>query len=475
MKRGDSMKLIINKNYILFCFIAVVLLIDSAFLLVIKENKIMFSIYIIINLLFMIPILVKQKAEICVIISIFMMLFYTFFIDAYIHYFKQSVMFEAEFLFLIPLIIGMMKIRNKESKLFALISFVYLVFNLIILITERKVAFINYMYFLINIISFIGLYYVFSNIEITEKFVDLMHFIFYISFLLTIFQTAVGFNTDTRNGIFSVFGWGAYTFFIMMYFLYNYNGFLNKKITISKFIINTILCLILYICTESKAAIIMLVVNIAMISLIRRGFSFKKIVIIIVAICMIPLVYSLLIKFNPKFAYLNNIDAIVRYYTGNNNWLYKYGRFEAIKNVFGNVNTRTKIFGAGIGASTPLYMVFFNELGRTQIFPYYIKIYGYYYGYQHTSASTLLLDGGIVLFSIVIVFILIKLIQSMKQTSSNINNSKAFIKFGILIYLLYYFSYANVLKDFRAMAIIGLILGLNIYNEKIIEKGKKHI
>lgn len=463
------MKLKINNNYIFFSFIVLALLIDSALLLVIKENKTLFLFYVLVNLLFMVPLLLKQSSDTCIIISILMTLFYTFFIDAYIHYFNYKVIFEAEFLFLVPLIIGIIKTHNKNSKLFVMVSITYLIFNFIIMILEGKVAFFNYSTFMVNILSFIFFYYIFSNIEITKKYSDLMNYIFLVCCCLTLVQTIAGFNTDTRNGIFSVFGFGSYTFFIMMYFLYYYNELLNKNIKIGKFIIILALCFMLYIVTESKAAIVMLVVNMAIISLIRRGISLKKVIIVIFAICMVPLSYNLLLKFNPKFAYLNNIDSIVRYYTGNNNWHYKYGRFEAIGNVYSDLNTKNKLIGSGFGSSTPLYMVFYTELGRDTAFPYYINKYGYYYGYQHTSTSTLILDGGLVLFFLVVIFSIVNLVQAMIQTSKNINNKKAFIKFGILIYFIYYFTYANVLKDFRAMAILGLIFGLSIYNNNTDE------
>ena len=120
-----------------------------------------------------------------------------------------------------------------------------------------------------------------------------------------------------------------------------------------------------------------------------------------------------------------------------------------------------------MGSSTPLYMVFYKETNRDKLFPYYIQKYGYYYGYQHTSTSTLILDGGLLLFIIVVAFILLNLIQSIMQTNKDITNKKSFIKFGILIYLLYFFTYANVLKDFRTMAILGLVLSLNTYKKSI--------
>ena len=320
---------------------------------------------------------------------------------------------------------------------------------------------------MVNILSFLMFYYIFNNIKITNKILDLMNYIFVICFVLTLFQTVAGFSVDTRNGIFSVFGWGAYTFFIMFYFLYYYNEFLNKKINFVKLLSIIAACLILYIVTESKAAIIVFVANIAIITIIRKGISLKKILIVLIAICMIPMTYKLLLIFNPKFAYLNNINSIIRYYTGNNNWKYKYGRFEATKNVYSNLNTINKLFGTGMGSSTPLYMVFYKETNRDKLFPYYIQKYGYYYGYQHTSTSTLILDGGLLLFIIVVAFILLNLIQSIMQTNKDITNKKSFIKFGILIYLLYFFTYANVLKDFRTMAILGLVLSLNTYKKSI--------
>lgn len=467
------MKFNINKKYVKYSLIVLFLLIDSLLLLLIGENLYLFSMYIILNSALLISICCKSSVKFCITLSILMILFFTFFIDGYIHYLGKKVIIEAEFLFLLPLLIACVRSRKRTGFHFIFASLLYLLFNLIVLVLSQKVSILNYSQFIVNILSFIGFYYVFKCNDFMYEGIKLYKYIFTFCFFITLFQTAVGFSEDTRNGVFSVFGWGGYTFFIMIYFIYSYKRYLTKEIKLYNLIVSLLICCLLFICTESKAALVISFVSSVLITMVHKDFSIRKILIVSLLIAMIPIAYSMLLKFNPKFAYLNNIGSILNYYLGNNNWRYEFGRFEAIGNVFSTLDGPTKLFGVGFGASTPLYFVFFQELGRALINPYYIEKFGFYYGFQHTSTSTLILDGGLILFFIVILFLIKKVINAIDLIKRHPENYIGFLQFGILVYLVYYFTYANVLKDFRAMAIIGIILGMNYFNNDKLDAKKR--
>ena len=455
------MKIKINKNYINYLITTLFLLLDAIPLLVIKDNTILGVLYFIFKLVFIYFYCLKCSVEDSAIFSILFILFYTFFIDVFIHYFHKIVIFEMEFLFIIPLLITYLRIKNNRSKVFSILSILYIVFNAFLFLFYHKVDFTNYSMFMVNIFSFIGFYYIYSNLDGTKKLIDLYKYIFCVSFLLTIVQTVLGFNEDTRNGVFSVFGWGAYSFFIMIFFMYNLRKYLYKEKSLLYFVFITFICLLLYICTESKAALVVMFINIVFLLIARKGLTYKQLFFLILGILLVPLSYKLLIYFTPKFSHLNNIHNIIRYFVGNNNTRYEYGRFEALSIVFSKNDYFKQIFGIGFGGSCPLYKVFFEELGRAPLYPYYTVVYGYKFGYQHTTSAILLLDGGLLLFSTVVIFIINKIVDTVKKVRIDDNNCINIIKFGVLVYLVYYFVYANVLKDFRIMALLGIVLGMN--------------
>lgn len=460
-----KLKLKLNYSYMYYSLIVLALLIDVLFLGFIKENYFLFSLYVIINILIISIYFLKCSVTDSIIFSILFMLFYSWFIDIFIHYLGKKIILEAEFLFIVPLLLSCLKIKGKKIDFFLSFCVFYLPISFLIMIFNGKVDIINYLRFSVNICAFICYYYLFQNITINRKLKKLYTFVFVICFFTTILQTAVGFNMDTRNGAFSVFGFGAYTIFIMIYISYKTSRFISKKEGFFSFCFAIVIATIIYICTESKGALIIMYINIGLMSLLRKGISKRKILLISLGILSLPIAYDLLIKFNPKFSYLTNLESIIRYHFGNNNWKYEYGRFEAIVNVFSEQDWPTRLFGIGLGSSTPLYTVFYNELGRIPFFPYYIKQYGYYYGYQHTSISTLLLDGGIFLAIVIVIMLLKKFYMTAKEVYLKNKNIVYSLQFGVMVYLLYYFSYANILKDFRAMAITAIVFAMKKIDE----------
>ena len=450
------------KDYIHYIGIIFIIFLDALGLYFIGNNITIFCLYVITNIICIGIYCYRRSITDNVIFSILFMLFYTWFIDIFIHYLGFKVIFEAEFLFLVPLILTCIKLGKRNKTKFVLFAAIYILINTLIAFVYGKVDLYSYLIFMVNILTFICFYYIFSVISMNNKLVDFYCFLFFITSLVTILQTILGFHQDTRNGVFSVFGFGAYTIYIMTFISYKIARYVLNVDKLNQLLIALFICTVLYICTESKAAIVIMYFNIVMLYMIRKNISTKRVFSIVIGIISIPLSFRLLVKFYPRFSYLFNFNAIFRYFTGNNNRrLYEYGRIEALKNVFSDLDIIPKIIGTGFGSSTPLYAVFFEELGRIERFPYYIRMYGYNYGYQHTSMSTLLLDGGLILASIITFCLLFYFVKTCYYSYHHKNNLTSLMKVGVLVYLLYYFSYANILKDFRAMAITGIILGLN--------------
>jgi len=446
-----------------------VILFDAAFLLAIQRSYVFLGLYIIANIVFMTIYCSKRKMIDCVVFTILFMLFYTWFIDIFIHYLGKKVILEAEFLYLVPLLLTCAKKRMKETSAFLYFSVVYIVFNMFVAIVSGKVDVSNYFRFMVNIMTFVGFYYLFKVIEVEPKLFDLFKFLIACCSLITVLQTVAGFNTDTRNAVFSVFGFGGYSIFIMLFLSFHISKYTLKQESFRTFALIIVFGTILYICTESKAALVLVFVDIMVISAVQRGVSFRKILIVALGVISLPIAYGLLLKFNPKFSYMTTFSTIIRYYTGNNNWRYEYGRFQAIANVFSDQDWFTRMFGVGFGSSTPLYTVLYNELGVDFSSPYYIKKYGYYYGYQHTSISTLLLDGGLILACVIVIMFVVKVVRTLKGIQKDSKNLTESMRLGVLVYLIYYFTYANILKDFRAMAVTAIVFSiksLNVYTQK---------
>lgn len=450
-----------NQTYMDFIITVAFLLADVVLLAIMSYNALTFAAYLVINICFIGAYCAKKTATDTAVFAILFMLFYSLFTDIFIHYLGIKVVLEAQFLYLLPLTLACLKKKGSGRNNFLLVCAGYFVLNLIILLLNRKVDIGSYLKFLVNLVTFVEFFYFFQKCRDMEKMTALYKFIFALSCLMTVVQAAVGFHVDTRNGVFSVFGFGAYTIFIMIFAVYHITQFISQRESLRTFVFAILICSVIYILTEAKAAIVIMFANIVIIAMVKSDIpARRRLLIIALGIAMVPIAYAVLLKFNPKFSYLTTPSAIFRYYFGNNNLKYEYGRFEAIRNVFMERDLLTKLFGVGFGASTPLYQVFYNELGREITYPYYIRQYGLYYGYQHTSISTLLLDGGLLLSCPVVFAFVAKILKTAKKVYRKEGGLTVTVQFGVMVYLLYYCFYASIFKDFRAMAITAIVFGI---------------
>ena len=260
----------------------------------------------------------------------------------------------------------------------------------------------------------------------------------------------------------------------MCYPVYNLCLWLKKKTSIWNLLLSLCVAITIFICTENKASIVLLLISMILLTIIDRGISLKKIIMLVIILLTISISYKLLIKFYPFFSYLNNLDTIYNYFFLNNNWLYQYSRFESLKIVFKGIEIFDKIFGIGFGASTPLDTTFFNELGRANYIPYYVELYGSNHGFHLTSLSTIILDGGIIFMGIIIMFFIRTLTMNLKKLRSKLIKDKSiyFIKIATIVFSIFYIGYGNVFTNFRTTAIIAFLLGFNCLKD-IREENKK--
>lgn len=454
------MKIRFNKSYLEYICMVFVILINSLVLILVGDSKILFGIYLISNMCFLLPLCIRGTKEFNMRLAIFMMIFYSYFIEVYIHYLHMNVFIEAEFLYIIPLMATFIKSYNNKYLLPIISALLVIFLNFIISINYVSIAF--YIKSIIPIVTFLLFYYSSKECNLENKKIYI--FIFLVCLTLTLLQTAIGFNRDTRNGVFGVFGLNAYSFFIICYPIYTLTRYLKKEVKIIQLLISILITVGILICIENKAAIVMLFIIIFAVTIISGKFSVKKILITL----MIPIVsllsYKAMIKYYPFFSYLNNFDSIYKYFFENNDKInYKYGRYESLSIVYKNLDNITKLTGSGSGSSTPLDTVFFTELNRVNYTPHYIEIYGNNHGYHLTTISTIILDWGLFSLVLLVIIILLKIIKeakniaSIKEKENNIN----YIKFAVLILLIFYFSYSNILVNYRTMAVIAILLGIN--------------
>lgn len=460
----------INKKYIEYSFLNLILVADALLLKLFSFNIGMFCIYLICNCIFMGMYTLKRSSKFGIELTIFTMLTYVFFIEIMIHYFKWNVYIEAIYLALVPLTILFIKSIKKNN--------LELVFFLSIIIINFIVSCVNsvsILFFIKSSVPYI-VFIMIGNIQKSNKynFKCIYKYIFIICILITTFQTVVGFNRDTRNALFGVFGLNAYSFFILCYPVYTISMWLNHKSNTKNVIISIILSLYIYICIENKMMIVLMFAILAVIPLLSKKVNIKRLAIPIICIIMIPEVYKIFLHFYPKFQYLITFDKVFEYFFGNNNWLYKYGRFESLSIIYDNISNFTKFIGKGIGSSTPIDVVFMQELGRKYYVPYYITVYGANHGYQLSSISTTILDGGYFLLTIVVIILLKKFVTAIKHLKKHDykNNVLGSIQYAGVIAVTLYYVYSNIFVSFKTMFIVALILSLK--TENLFEEEEKN-
>ena len=463
------MKFKINKELFEYLLLIILFMLELGALVLISTNTFLFVTYFIINTIIFSIYCYKSNIQQCIHFFILFFLIFIFGIEICIHYLNKIIFLEAKYMYILPLIIVSVKNKNiKQSKILYIFILFFLFNFVILLLNSTSLSSIKYFFEIVHpMIIGIMLFYIFKNNNINV--INLYKNIYILSIILTTVQTLLGFNSDTRNSVFGVFGLGSYSFFIICYPIYVYSRWLrNNKNTLELFF-SIISSLYLLVCIENKAFIGILFILLAIIPILSKKKSFKYLIISLAFFLMIPFAYKTLITFYPKFAYLININELSNYFFGNNNWAYKYGRFESLKIVLDDTSLEAKIFGKGFGSSTPMDEVFLNELGRKVYQPYYIQKYGQYHGFQLTSISTTILDGGYIFLLLIIMLFLKILKKSIVYLKSKKNDYfiKGSIMLSVLFGIIYYYCYNNIIISYKLIYIICIILGICFNSEQL--------
>lgn len=398
--------------------------------------------------------------------SIFTLLTYVFTLEVVVHYLGHPINIRLRDLSLIPISLLLLRYSTKIFKSFSwwactLGLFFYTCLGVIIHSTPGIQALESAIPYIIGIEYFFAIRYSKSDLS----FVDLYKFIYVICFFFTIGQTIAGFNVDQRNGIFGVFGLGAYSAFVLLYPIYEYSKWSVNQGTLRSTLISIVISVAILIMTESKAQVVLLFIALLIIGLIQRKVNLRPVIGIVLVSFLVCVAVNLLIEIYPRFKSAMTLNGAQGYIFGNSNWgIYQYGRFEALINVYSRQSTTLlKIIGNGLGSAASLDIAFLKEAGKVAYQPYFVRLYGLYYGYDLTGLSKLFLDGGIVLpicFLSVYVRTLLADIKSLRSTDKNVF-VKAAVCLSFLINASYAFTYADGIND-REMAFAAIICALVI-------------
>lgn len=461
------MKLVLHKRYINYFTISVLLIVDAIIAACVGKSEFAQSVYCLCNvlILFIVSMKLSYSKVFEFIILFFLIYFYS--LEVLLHYLKIYVNINFKYLILVPIILLYLRVfklrKYSENNLVLSLLYIVLVVNVFVTLLNPYSSFELWAKNISFYIAFLFMYEICARLDLDIKI--LYKTIYYICILMTIVQFLAGFNNDTRNGLFGVFGLGVYSMFLMFFPIEKYAQWLVGKCSFKEMMIPTVMSLVGYLLTENKTGLILITLNCIFLAIITKKITLKKLLLPVILVGFSPFLFRIVIWLYPKFQFFEfSLKFFFNYLMGNSNWgVYKYGRFESLGIVFQNFNGIEKLFGLGIGNSTPLNTVFYSEMGIHSTIPYLASQYGVNHGYILTGLSTLLLDGGYLLlipFVILICFTFVKSIAKCIACSSNEFALNASIM-AVLSVIMYEFLYSNSVSGFGPMIMIGIVLGFS--------------
>ncbi len=450
-----------SKNIFQYIIMNIILILLAAISALFVGNGYIIYLLIAGTILFILSMVMKRKLLLDFVF--FSMLTYVWIYEIILHYLKIQIHIEIEYLFLIPIFVLFIRDFPKISKcnaykLIFLLLLIYLMYGGI----SGKTSLLFGLETMLPYIIAVMMYYIVLAEE-NYHFKSIYKFIYIICAAATVLQTAVGFNVDQRNGLFGVFGLGAYIPFLMAYPIDTYSKWLMKEKKTKELLFSLIISVVLFFCIESKIAIIIMGLCMILLPVLRQKISVRNMVTFILVFVSLPFLFRAIIEIYPSFGNLLSLNGIYEYFFGNNNWgVYRYGRFEALTIVYGEQNIFNRIFGNGLGTAIPLNDVFRSEAGFEYYVPYFMKEYGSNQGYHLTGLSQVLLDGGIVffiIFTVILICYFSKAIKGIHFRNKNIFVTSS-VCFSMLFLILYSFIYGNIVSHFRYMALVGGVFAL---------------
>ena len=456
--------MILNKKYMNFIIINLLIVIDLVLLYFIKSNVFLSICYAISNVAILSIICASLDNDTILEIFIFMLLTYSYGVEVLIHYLHRNTFIEMQYLSLIPILFLFFKnnkFRSRIKSFIPFLFFLYVVINIIIIIFSPSISFEQYIKSLLPYIMFCITFY--SVKKLNYKFGPICKFILVISIILSTIQFAMNFHQDCRNGIFGLNGISAFAIFVTSISIYYYSLWLRKRQSFVYFVLSAIVAIYVLCIIELKAGIVFYFLSLILIPFFSKKKSLKTIIIMLLFIVLLPFSYKLMLKVNPRFHYLINMEKVVLYFTGNNNKMnYQYGRFESLNIIYKDLSPYRKVFGSGFGSSTPQKISFYTEANRNVYIPYYIRTYGINHGFHLSGLSTLILDGGLIFFVFVVLLLLhfYKKVMLNLRSKDNYEFSMAAIQFNALLFFLYCIIYSNIFTSQKLLAFLAIIVAL---------------
>lgn len=352
-------------------------------------------------------------------------------------------------------------LKNKDKKKLLIIIFLFLfhcilgfIFNYS-RITYFIWGFRNIFRFLIIGLCIIVLF----NDEDKNKIEKSIHYIFIINILLCFIQYFVmGYWGDGIGGTFRLGSSGGNSGLILLFVIELTNclvGYINKKKKIVSLILVLLMILSVSVFAELKIMYI-LVIFIVLCTLIINKFTFKKVVLCLIAIVSLHLGFGLLYKIDPKTAEMMNPVGLIDYasseshgYSSKND-ISRVRAFEQINKYFFKNNLFYNLYGYGLGNCDVSSFSIFNSSFASK--------YDETLHYTWFSHAMLYLETGYAGYFLYITIFIYIIIYSLSKRKYDKSNYDFYTNIAIIsiIYIIITFYNASLRNDISYFAYIYL-------------------
>ncbi|WP_158095768.1 hypothetical protein [Collinsella sp. An271] len=379
----------------------------------------------------------------------------SFWTDFLIHYVYVSLDIRIKVICLIPAVSCCLR-SGVQTKRVRIATFALLfgsAINIVAALSESSLLIENYVY------SFTPLFILtlFSMEDDASELKHVYTYIYCVSLFLTSIQSLANFNVDTRNGLFGVYGQAGYYLFALLAPLYVLTRYIYGYDKINKVIILTASSSYIYLMTEAKSFIFILIALEICCFIISRRASIKNVFMVCLLFLCFPIALSLIVAIHPKFEFLDISVILSTLLDEQARSGFMFTRFESLQIIVSNIDLPRLIVGSGMGSySIPDNMLMVAH-GLVENMPQYMNHYGFYHGYVQSTVSVALLEGGIILIACIAVIWLGNIAQLLRGIQSN----NKYACMGLLLLamhlaILYQLIYSN-LFNYNSILLLSII------------------
>ncbi|XZH07168.1 hypothetical protein ACSW93_11775 [Clostridium perfringens] len=354
---------------------------------------------------------------------------------------------------------------SKQSKILKKWIICFLVFTAVTYLFQYQSIF-YYIWGVRNNFRFYIFFFgciAYLKIKNIESYLELLDKIFYINFIISLFQYFIlGIRQDFLGGIFGVeAGCNGYlNIFQVIIISKSIIYYLNKKETLFKCVIKCSMALVIAACAELKFFFIEFIIIVILAILVTK-FTWRKIVIIIATIIGVSLGISLLIHIFPNFKEVMSIQGLLESASSDKGYTSSgdMNRLTAIT-ISNKLFLKTyimRILGLGLGNCDHSNFDFLNT-------PFY-KAYNLLH-YDWLSTSYIYLEMGIIGLTFFFgFFVIIYLIITTRIKKNNINIVYAQLAKIIAVMCIVIGIYNSTLRT-EAAYMLYFILAIPFLNNK---------